>query len=217
MTTNPLILIPQDTVIGYGHREVARVAQPIELRTGNHYLLARNGRGKTTLLRTLARSLRPLRGEPRVEGRVQFIGEHLSFDPELPARTIFRSLLDGAARQKAEELAALVELDTGKPFARLSRGNRQKVMLVMAELRAASSPSPILLLDEPFTGLDTHARERFLDHWMSHTTGILRLITTHPDHDGHDLLQPVVITDGVIRMARSDEGHLWGQLKTHLN
>lgn len=87
-------------------------------------------------------------------GGFQFIERASGLRPGC-ARTILRGLLDGPGRQRAEDLAEKVELDVRKPFARLSRGNRQKVLLVLAEMRAACSPCPILLLDEPFTGLDT--------------------------------------------------------------
>jgi ABC-type multidrug transport system ATPase subunit len=136
---------------------------------------------------------------------------------ELPARTIFNCLLDGGFRKLAQETATRVELDVAKPFGKLSKGNRQKVLLIVAEMRARASASPVLLLDEPFTGLDTHARDTFVDLWESHVQGILRLITTHPDHDALALQRPVIITEGSIRLARPEEGRFWGDLKSHLN
>jgi len=45
--------------IGYG-KPLARFGQAVSLTGGTHFLLARNGRGKTTLLRTLARTLKPV-------------------------------------------------------------------------------------------------------------------------------------------------------------
>lgn len=213
----PSIYIPKDTVIGYGRSAVAKASETVELVSGNHFLLARNGRGKTTLLRTLARSLPVVDGQPRMHGRAQFIGENLAFDDELPARVIFKSMLTGHGFQQAMQLAEATELNMVRPFGQLSRGNRQKILLILAEFRVVPGEASVLLLDEPFTGLDAHAREKFMDAWQSRTQGILRLITTHPDYDAMDLRRPVVITDGEIRLARPDEGRAWGQLKQHLN
>lgn len=214
---SPRIYIPQGLKIGYGRTEVARAVEDIELGEGNHFLLARNGRGKTTLLRTLSRGLPTLAGHPALDGRVQFIGESLAFDGDLPAKVVFRTLLDSHGYRQALELAERVELDVGKPFGRLSKGNRQKVLLVLAEYRARPDEPSIVLLDEPFTGLDAHARDTMISVWEGRTNGVLRLITTHPDYDSMDLQRPVVITDGAIRLARPEEGRAWGQIKNHLN
>lgn len=213
----PSILIPKETVIGYGRSPVASCGEAIELGEGNHFLLARNGRGKTTLLRTLAGTLRPLKGNPTIQGHTQFIGDNLSFDRELPARAIFSSLLNRSARREARRFAEEAELDTRKPFGRLSLGNRQKVLLILAEFRAGMEKAAVLLLDEPFTGLDTPAREAFLGLWKERAENTVRFITTHPDQDSLDLGRPVIITDGAIRPASPEEGQSWGALKTHLN
>jgi ABC-type multidrug transport system ATPase subunit len=214
--TQPSIHIPVGMTIGYGSNVVARAAEALDLAGGNHFLLARNGRGKTTLLRTLARGLPPLSGQAGVTGRVQFIGDELAFDSWLPAKAIFKALLVRETLAAALELADRAELSITKPFGQLSKGNKQKVLLILAEFRARPEEPSVVLLDEPFTGLDTHARDCFSAVWTSRTEGILRFITIHPDYDSMDLLRPVVITDGEIRLARPDEGHVWGTLKKHL-
>jgi len=212
----PRIHIPAGTAVGYQKTMVARCPHALDLEAGNHYLLARNGRGKTTLLRTLARSLRPLSGSPQVSGTAQFIGEDLGFDPELSAKSVFSCLLSRPARDKAMALADILELDMKKPYGHLSRGNRQKVAVLLAEFRITEQAS-VIFLDEPLSGLDDHARNTILNHWQRNTTNILRLITCHPDFDAMDLGVPVVIADGLIRKAREDEGRDWGRIKQILN
>ena len=213
----PKIFIPAETVIGYGKTAIAKATETLELGPGNHFLLARNGRGKTTLLRTLARGLPPLVGHPEITGTVQFIGDELAFDRWLPAKAIFKALLDSAAYAPALALADEAELAVKKPFGELSKGNKQKVLLILGEFRARPDTASILLLDEPFTGLDTHARDCFSRVWLSRTEGILRFITIHPDYDSMDLNRPVLISNAEIRLARPEEGRVWGQLKSHLN
>jgi ATPase subunit of ABC transporter with duplicated ATPase domains len=66
--------------IGYGS-PLARFGQEVKLTGGTHFLLARNGRGKTTLLRTLAGTLKPVSGKFRAEGFVQYLPE----EPSRPA------------------------------------------------------------------------------------------------------------------------------------
>jgi len=89
---SPTIGLPSGLSIGYHERlaEVVEADGNIELGTGTHYLLARNGRGKTTLLRTLAGVLKPLGGDYSCQGRCQLLSEDLVFDRELPAKLIFK-------------------------------------------------------------------------------------------------------------------------------
>ncbi len=131
------------------------------LTGGTHFLLARNGRGKTTLLRTLAGTLRPVTGKFRTAGFVQYLPEDLRFDPEITPAMVFRMLLPKARLPEARELAGRIELDVKKPYGRLSTGNRRKTSLIMAEFSVKPDAGNILLLDEPFSGLDAFARQAF--------------------------------------------------------
>ena len=58
----PKVGLSDGLSIGYQSR-LAAAEGDIELGSGTHYLLARNGRGKTTLLRTLAGVIKPLCGD----------------------------------------------------------------------------------------------------------------------------------------------------------
>ena len=57
----PSIVFEKDLEIGYD-QSLAKFSETVELGGGTHFLLARNGRGKTTLLRTVAGSLKPVNG-----------------------------------------------------------------------------------------------------------------------------------------------------------
>lgn len=216
----PRVGLADGLSIGY-QESLAKVSGSegaIELGSGTHYLLARNGRGKTTLLRTLAGVLKPLGGGYACEGRCQLLGEDLSFDRELPAKTVFRSLLRRSDYKRAMELAARLELDTDKPYGKLSTGNKRKVALLVAEFSVREGRADILLLDEPFTGLDAFSREIFQELWQERQDGVLRLVSCHPDFDSMEMESSVLISDGKI-MHRSGGGvpKQWGDLKSQLN
>lgn len=215
----PQLNINQDLAIGYS-QSIAVVSDEkgIELNSGTHYLLARNGRGKTTLLRTLAGVLKPISGTYKSQGRCQLLSEDLTFDHELSAKNIFKSMLDKDSCVRALELAAKLELDVTKVYGKLSTGNKRKVALLLAEFSVDRESGNVLLLDEPFTGLDAYAREIFQDLWAEKNDGILRLVSCHPDFDSMQMDSSVIITNGKIEHLHGDGvAKHWGDLKTQLN
>ena len=92
---------------------------------------------------------------------MQYLPEDLRFDPEITPTMIFRTMLPKARLAEAVELAERIELDVKKPYGRLSTGNRRKTSLIMAEFSVKPDAGNILLLDEPFSGLDAFARQAF--------------------------------------------------------
>jgi ABC-2 type transport system ATP-binding protein len=134
--------------------------------------LGPNGAGKTTTIRTLLGLLRPTAGRatvfgldvwaeaPSVHERISFLGSDPGYLGELTAAeqldyvARLRRLPDGAWRQLAERF----ELDPTVPIKKLSRGNRQKVGVVQAFM----GEPPLLILDEPTTGLDPLMQREFL-------------------------------------------------------
>ncbi|MBK1830347.1 ATP-binding cassette domain-containing protein [Verrucomicrobiaceae bacterium R5-34] len=213
----PKIAIHDDLSIGY-RESLASTSGEIELGSGTHYLLARNGRGKTTLLRTLAGVLKPLGGKFSCDGRCQLLSEDLTFDRELSPKVIFKSMLPKAGCREALELADRLELDVDKSYGKLSTGNKRKVALLLAEFSVQEGRSDILLLDEPFTGLDAFAREIFQDLWARRSDGVLRLVSCHPDFDSMEMSSSILISDGRIsHLSGGETPKCWGDLKTQLN
>jgi ATPase subunit of ABC transporter with duplicated ATPase domains len=211
----PSIQLDSGLEIGYGS-PLARFGQTVTLAGGTHFLLARNGRGKTTLLRTLARTLKPVAGSFRVQGFTQYLPEDLRFDPEITPAMIFRTLLPKARLREALDLAGRIELDVKKTYGRLSTGNRRKTNLIAAEFSVKPATGNILLLDEPFSGLDAFARQTFEEIWRQSATNVLRLVSCHPDYDGMAMPSALMIEGHQARHLDGD-GQTWSQLKNLLN
>ena len=218
MTTTqkaPTIHLDAGLEIGYGS-PLARFGEEVTLAGGTHFLLARNGRGKTTLLRTLAKTLKPLSGKFRVEGFIQYLPEDLRFDPEITPAMVFRMLLPKTKVAEALDLAQRIELDVKKPYGRLSTGNRRKTNLIMAEFSVKAGNGNILLLDEPFSGLDAFARQAFEEIWKESSASVLRLVSCHPDYDSMEMPSALLI-EGHNARHLHEAGQTWSGLKNLMN
>lgn len=140
-------------------------------------LMGSNGAGKTTLLRILAGLSNPTSGTASIAGvnlrkagpglrrRIGFVSHESLLYPDLTGREnlAFHAQLFGVA-DLDEQLVVLDELldlapILDRPAGVLSRGNRQRLTLARALLHAPR----ILLLDEPFTGLDEASTLRLLE------------------------------------------------------
>jgi heme exporter protein A len=176
-------------------------------------LLGPNGAGKSTLLRALAGLLRPSRGTIRIAGRElrrddpdarRAVGL-LSHQSMLYGEVTLRENLELTATlydlrdPRRQALAALAEQGLedrvdSRPR-QLSRGLLQRAALARALLHQPS----LLLLDEPFTGLDTPASQR-LDAQLRRltATGTTLVIVTHHAAEAWEMATRV----GVLRHGR---------------
>lgn len=223
---DPTVSIPEGLTIGYrgrsllgGPREtrLATTANAIDLEPGRHLLLARNGRGKTTLLKTIARLIPALEGRIDSQGTIQFVDEDLRFDPEMKPKQIFSALFRNGQRKFALEMAERIELDVEKPYGKLSKGNRQKVGLIVAESRAHSGGPQVLLLDEPFSGLDFAARDKVNSIWSENTENIVRLVCVHPDEPTLKADSAVIISENRLEQLDVDGTLDWIETRTSLD
>lgn len=212
---SPQLKLQAGLTIGYS-QALASAAEDISLGGGTHFLIARNGRGKTTLLRTLAKTLKQMKGTFVAEGKTQYLPEDLRFDSEITVAGIFKAIIPAARRKSAIDLAAALELDVRKPYGKLSTGNRRKTHLIVAEHSVDPASGNILLLDEPFSGLDAYAREVFEEIWRSSSDQVLRLVSCHPDYDSMNMPSALVIQGEGIRHTIGND-QTWSQLKQQLN
>ena len=134
-------------------------------------VLGQNGAGKSTLLRILAGLARPTAGSidwgedgPNRPG-VGYLGHQTMLYPELTAREnlIFAGRLHGV-RNPAERADALLEMEGmltigPRRAGTFSRGMAQRLALARARVHEPK----LLLLDEPYTGLDQTAAQRLTE------------------------------------------------------
>jgi ABC-type multidrug transport system ATPase subunit len=222
----PTITIEPGMTIGYARRKLRGDGPTLKLATadskicleeGRHLLLARNGRGKTTLLKTLAGLLPAVDGGFGVNGQVQYIDEELRFDPELTSKQIFKAFFTNGLLEKALGYAERLELDVKKQYGKLSKGNRQKVTLIVAETQARNGKGQVMLLDEPFSGLDFHVRDEVDAIWRENSQDVVRLVCVHPDEPTLRAESAVVINDGVIRQIAVEGALDWFETRKSLN
>ena len=160
-----------DVGVAYG-RQVVLDHVDFALQPGITCLVGRNGAGKTTLFRALAGIVRPTAGRVRILGgdpfsepwRKQAVG-YLTHRPSLHQRlTVEDNLrfwsrvlgLDWQANAPhLERLATRFGLEGlfGRPAGKLSRGQQQRVAIA----RMLLAQPPVVLMDEPATGLDALA------------------------------------------------------------
>ena len=146
----------------YGRREILA---DVDLRVNAGELLAlvgSNGSGKSTVLKLMVGLSRPSSGTVRRDARVvSYVPEVFASHDRLSASAYLRhmgrirGLSSGAARNRAGELLDRLALSGGAdtPMRKLSKGNAQKVALAQALL----DPPQLLVLDEPWAGLDATA------------------------------------------------------------
>jgi ABC-2 type transport system ATP-binding protein len=149
----------------YGKR-VGIEAVDLKIEEGEIFgFLGPNGAGKTTTIRVLLGFLRADTGEaslfgldcwresPKIKEEVGYLPGDMRLYPWLTGRSalqVFGEIRGRDLKKTGEELAERFRLDLELPVHKMSKGNRQKVGLVLA---LAHRPK-LLLLDEPTSGLD---------------------------------------------------------------
>jgi heme exporter protein A len=180
-------------------------------------LLGPNGAGKSTMLAILATLMQPTSGQVRfgtidpiaggapLRARIGVLGHDLFLYPELSARenlTFFAGLHHLAAAADAADVAlrrAGLADRANDPVGSFSRGMRQRVALERALIH---SPR-LVLLDEPFTGLDdASARALVARLDQLRDTGSILIVATHDLDLAEGLLDRVVfLRDGRVADA----------------
>ncbi len=170
------VIEANDVCVNYGATPVLR-GLSLQLRPGEIYaLLGGNGAGKSTTINVLLGFVRPASGSAAVCGidvqrdplaaraRLAYVPENVALYEHLTARENLSYFLhlagkadSGGAIEAALDTVGLARAAWDRRLAGYSKGMRQKTAIALALARAV----PLLLLDEPTTGLDPKATAEF--------------------------------------------------------
>jgi len=193
----------------YGHIRALREVD-LAIPSGAALLVSGpNGAGKSTLLRVLAGLTRPTHGDVcvlgeklfgsgawRVRGRVGFLGSEAGLYAELSVREnlTFCARLQGVDLARIDLVIEALELVeyADAPVRTLSLGYRRRTGLA----RVLLAQPELLLLDEPWNGLDVESAKRLDDLLCDYRTELepTLLVAAHGLDDSHPLF------DGTLRM-----------------
>lgn len=161
---------------------------------GTACLMAPSGRGKTTLLRCIAGLEAPDSGQiTDLPERIAYVFQEDRLCDGFSAVDNIRlvtgkALGEGEIRRHLEELGLAGSLD--QPVRELSGGMRRRVVIS----RAVCFGADLLLLDEPFKGLDDEARQQTADYILRHRGSAAILCVTHDREDAAALGGADIVT-----------------------
>ena len=134
-------------------------------------LLGPNGSGKTTLIKLASGLLQPTSGEILIDGMkpgvetkriVAYLPERNYLEDRMTVEQMLKFMKDfyeDFNMDKAREMLTHLDIDPKAKFKALSKGNREKVQLILVMSRDAK----LYLLDEPIGGVDPASRDYILD------------------------------------------------------
>ncbi|MEP7359783.1 MAG: metal ABC transporter ATP-binding protein [Anaerolineales bacterium] len=189
-----------DVSAGYGRGPAAFQGVSFSVQPGERVAIAGpNGAGKSTLFKVIVGLMPHLSGDVRVHGHshhagdcpsIGYVPQRDSVDWRFPL-SVLDVVITGTIRevgwlrwpgrkQRQGAQAALAQVGlaelAGRPIADLSGGQQQRVFIA----RALAQQADVLLLDEPFAGVDVEAREAIfaiLDGLRQR--GVTVLLSTH--------------------------------------
>lgn len=169
-------------------------------------LVGASGAGKTTAIRVLLNILRPTRGRatvlgvdsrligPGVLARIGYVSESQLLPPRLRVRQFFdflRPCYRSWDRQLEQELREQLRLPAERRIQALSHGMRLKMALACA---LAFRPQ-LLILDEPFSGLDALTRDEMIGVFLREPRQSSILISSHELDEVERLASHVAFLD----------------------
>jgi ABC-2 type transport system ATP-binding protein len=175
-------------------------------------LLGRNGAGKTTIVKMISGLIKPTEGDVYVDGlhvesqRLQVLrkigvvleGTRTCIWPLTPMENLayfgnLRDVRGAVLRRRSVELLDFIGLKDkmNVQVRRLSRGQKQKLAVCIALI----TDPPVLLLDEPTTGLDVQSSRAIKDKIIEMTRhqGKCVLVTTHDMGTAEELCDRIAI------------------------
>ena len=171
-------------------------------------LLGPNGSGKTTLIKLAAGLLKPTMGDLLVDGmpigpETKAIVSYLPDRNALPPKDtvselcqLYETMFSDFDVQRALMLLNDLGIDLSAKLSQLSKGNKEKVQLILTMSRRAK----LYLLDEPIAGVDPATRDYILETILgNYAEDATILISTHLIADVEKVLDDFIfLKNGVI-------------------
>ena len=167
-------------------------------------LLGKNGSGKTTVLKMINDLLTVDSGEILIDGQrvsektkaiVSFLPERTYLEPDYTVAqifTLFEEFYKDFDRAKAEKLLEDLDLNINARLAKMSKGMKEKVQLILVMSRKAK----LYILDEPLGGVDPATRDYIMKTILSNFgEDASMIITTHLVSDIEKILDEVIFID----------------------
>ncbi len=164
-------------------------------------LLGPNGSGKTTLIKLLSGLLSPAQGTILIDGKeigpetkavVSYLPERTYFNESLKVRNLVNMFKDFYAdfdEERAYKMMSLLNIDPEIVLKKLSKGNKEKVQLIMVMSRRAK----LYLLDEPIAGVDPAARDYILNTILTnYDPNASIILSTHLIYDIENILDEII-------------------------
>lgn len=179
-------------------------------------LLGKNGSGKSTILKMINDLLTIDQGEILVCGNhigveskamISYLPERTYFEPSQRVFEIiefFDTFYDDFDKEKAYLLLKDLDLDVNSSLAKMSKGMKEKIQLVLVMSRKAK----LYILDEPLGGVDPVTREYIMKTILSNFgEDSSMIITTHLIADVEKILDEVIFIDNgkIILSGNADE------------
>lgn len=178
-------------------------------------LLGPNGSGKTTMIKLINGLLTPTGGEILIDGMapgvktksiVSYLPERTYLDESMriiEAIDYFEDFYKDFDRKKAMNMLEKVNLNPALRIKTLSKGNKEKVQLILVMSRRAK----LYCLDEPIAGVDPAARDYILSTIINnYEPDATILLSTHLISDVENILDEVIfIQNGHIKMQEEVE------------
>ena len=167
-------------------------------------LLGPNGSGKTTLIKLAVGLLKPTSGEILIDGKpigvetkeiISYLPDRDYLDKNQNVDSLiklFEDFYPDFNKKIALQMFQDLKIDATKKFKALSKGNREKVQLILAMSREAK----LYLLDEPIAGVDPVTRDYILNTIIkNYNKDATLLISTHLINDVEKILDEVVFVN----------------------
>ncbi|TAH82246.1 ABC transporter ATP-binding protein [Bacillus subtilis] len=198
----------------YGRHTVVNDVS-ITLSSGRIYgLIGPNGSGKSTTLKMMAGLLFPTSGFVKVDEeqvtremvrQTAYLTELDMFYPHFTVKDMvnfYQSQFPDFQTEQAYKLLNEMQLNPEKKIKKLSKGNRGRLKIVLALARRAD----VILLDEPFSGLDPMVRDSIVNSLVSYIDFEQQIvvIATHEIDEIETLLDEVIILANGEKVAQRE-------------